>query len=215
MRTAETRLGTVIILNGASSSGKSTLARKLQGALPVPFLLLSGDQLVEAGVLPARRDPSGPFAWIGELRPRFFDGFHRCIPAMAAAGNNVLVEHVVELAAWRTQLDGLLVDFDVFWVGVHCDLAEIDRREAARGDRAVGEGRAHVERDRIHRHDPHDLRVDTTAGVTDRLAQTVVDAWRARPRRPRRACVDHRLCDMSATYGRHVPASAITVAADA
>jgi len=83
--------GFVIVLNGASSSGKSSLARRVQALLDLPFLLISGDQLIEAGLLPARRDPQGPFDWLGQMRPRFFDGFHRCISALAAAGNNVLV----------------------------------------------------------------------------------------------------------------------------
>jgi chloramphenicol 3-O phosphotransferase len=38
------------------------------------------------------------------MRSHFFDGFHRCIPAMAAAGNNLIVDHVIEHSAWRTQL---------------------------------------------------------------------------------------------------------------
>jgi chloramphenicol 3-O-phosphotransferase len=51
--------GHVIVLNGACSSGKSTLARRLQHTPIVRFLLLSGDQLDEACVLPARRDTHG------------------------------------------------------------------------------------------------------------------------------------------------------------
>jgi chloramphenicol 3-O phosphotransferase len=42
----------------------------------------------------------------------------------------------------------------VFLIGVHCDLEEIDRRERARGDRRIGEGRAHVETDLIHAFGP-------------------------------------------------------------
>ena len=175
--------GFVIVLNGASSSGKSSLVRRVQALLDLPFLLISGDQLIEAGLLPARRDPQGPFDWLGQMRPRFFDGFHRCIPALAAAGNNVLVEHVVEHRAWRVQLDQLLAGYDVFWVGVDCDLAEIDRREMARSDRFPGEGRSHVEHDHIHDHGPYNLRIDTTAGVTDTSAHTVVEAWRKRSTR--------------------------------
>jgi chloramphenicol 3-O phosphotransferase len=49
--------------NGASSSGKSTLAKALQEAMPEPFLYVSSDQLVASGMLPARRDPQGPFTW--------------------------------------------------------------------------------------------------------------------------------------------------------
>jgi hypothetical protein len=50
--------GHVIVLNGAASSGKSTLARGLQDTLSVPFLLLSGDQL-ELVVLDEGRYPAG------------------------------------------------------------------------------------------------------------------------------------------------------------
>ena len=158
--------GFVIVLNGASSSGKSSLARRVQALLDLPFLLISGDQLIEAGLLPVRRDPQGPFDWLGQMRPRFFDGFH-----------------VVEHRAWRAQLDQLLAGYDVFWVGVECDLAEIDRREMGRGDRFPGEGRSHVEHDHIHEHGPYDLRIDTTAGVTDTSAHTVVEAWTKRSTR--------------------------------
>lgn len=172
--------GRVIVLNGASSSGKSSLARRIQALAPSPLLVFSADQLVASGVLPSRREEVGPFAWVQEMRPRFFDGFHRCIPALAAGGNDVLVEHVVEFALWRRQLDELLDGFDVFWVGVMCNLDVLDRREAARGDRRIGEGRAHVERDRVHELGPYDLVVDTTAGVTDSAARSVLEAWGVR-----------------------------------
>ena len=163
----------MIVLNGASSSGTSTLARRLQDTLGIPFLLLSGDQLIEARSLPGRRDTEGPFAWLGQMRPRFFDGFHRCIPAMAAAGTDLIVEHVVESAGWRAQLDELLRGFDVFWVAVHGDRAEIDRRD---------EGRPHIAENRVDGH--HDMHVDTTAGVTDALVRSVIDGWDA-DRRPK------------------------------
>lgn len=84
--------GRVIILNGASSSGKSTLAKALQHALDEPFLYVSSDQFVASGMLPERRDDEGPFSWWNEMRPRFFKGFHQCLPALAGAGNDLLVE---------------------------------------------------------------------------------------------------------------------------
>ena len=62
-RPADRGPGRIILLNGASSSGKSTLARAMQQALPEPFLHVSSDHLVDSGMLPARRDPAGPFAW--------------------------------------------------------------------------------------------------------------------------------------------------------
>ncbi len=170
----------MIFLNGASSSGKSTLATALQRALPEPFLHVSSDHLVDSGMLPERRNDGGPFDWWERVRPRFFEGFHRCLPALAQARNDLIVEHIIEFPAWRDHLAELLAGLDVFLVGVHCDLDEIDRREKARRDRAIGEGRTHVETDLIHTFGPYDLDVDTTAGVSPAVVTSVLDAWNAR-----------------------------------
>lgn len=174
--------GRIILLNGASSSGKTTLARRLQTDLEIPFLHFSSDQLVETGLIPRRRDATGAFAWVEEMRPRFFDGFHRCIPAMASAGNNLIVEHVIEYRQWRDQLGALLSDFDVFFVGVHCDVQELERREEHRGDRQRGETRSHLEEHRIHDFGPYDMSVDTTTSPVDSTAREVISAWQRRTR---------------------------------
>lgn len=85
--------------------------------------------------LPRERIANQEFAW-RDLRPNFFEGFHRCVPALAAAGNNLIVEHIVETEAWMSRLLQLLRPFDVFFVGVHCPLPELERREI---ERATGE----------------------------------------------------------------------------
>jgi chloramphenicol 3-O phosphotransferase len=146
--------------------------------LPDPFLHMSSDHLV--GMLPRRSDDCAAFDWWHQLRPRFFAGFHRCVPALAAAGNDLVVEHIIEFPSWRAELAGLLAGLDVFLVGVHCDLSEIDRRERERGDRRIGEGRSHVSVDRIHSFGPYDLDIDTTAGITPALTRSVLDSWRVR-----------------------------------
>jgi chloramphenicol 3-O phosphotransferase len=130
--------------------------------------------------LPERRDPDGPFLWWGNVRPRFFAGFHASIAAFAAAGNDLIVEHIIEFPEWRADLRQILQPFDVFLVGVHCSLEEIDRRERLRGDRRIGEGREHVEIDRIHEFGPYDCEVDTTQRDMAELAVEVVRRWRAR-----------------------------------
>ena len=152
----------------------------MQETLPEPFLHVSSDHLVASGMLPARRDEHGPFAWQQQVRPRFFAGFHRCLPALAAAGNDLIVEHVIEYRSWREDLARLLAGLDVFLVGVYCDLEEIDRRERSRADRRTGEGRSHVEADLIHTFGPCDFTVDTTDATPSGLAASVLAAWRAR-----------------------------------
>jgi chloramphenicol 3-O phosphotransferase len=178
--------GRIIFLHGASSSGKSTLAKALQAALDEPFLHVSSDHLVESGILPERRDHGGSFDWWHQMRPRFFAGFHRCLPALAEAGNDLIVDHIIEFASWRRELTVLLAGLDVYLIGVHCDLDELDRRERERGDRRPGEGRTHVEVDGIHTFGPYDLEVETTAGVTAELVRAVLAGWRQR--QPDQSC---------------------------
>jgi chloramphenicol 3-O phosphotransferase len=173
--------GRIIFLNGAAAAGKSTLAKALQATLDEPFLHISSDQLVDAGALPQRRDDGGPFDWWHQMRPRFFAGFHRCLPALAAGGNDLIVDHIIEFAAWRQELASLLASLDVYLIGVHCDLDELDRRESQSWTRRLGEGRTHVTLDGIHTFGPYDLDVDTTAGITTQLVESIVQAWRHRP----------------------------------
>jgi chloramphenicol 3-O phosphotransferase len=171
--------GPVIILNGASSSGKTTLAGELQGLLPGPFLRVSSDLFAD-GMLPARWDGDGPLDWWAASRGTFYSGFHHCLPALARSGNNLIVDHLIEQPGWRIELARLLENLDVFLVGVHCDLDELDRRERARPDRRPGEGRTHVVSDRVHSFGAYDHEVDTSAQAPHALAIEVVDAWHRR-----------------------------------
>jgi hypothetical protein len=34
-----------------------------------------------------------------------FAGFHRCPPALADTGDDLIVDHVIEFPAWRDELD--------------------------------------------------------------------------------------------------------------
>ena len=171
--------GKIILLNGASSAGKSSLAHALQQRLDEPFWHWSIDHLLAAGVLPRERLARGDFAWAA-LRPAFFDGFHRSLAALATGGNNLIVEHIVETQAWMGHLVDQLAPFDVFFVGVHCPLPELERRERERGDRRPGSAREDVAT--THSFGEYDVEVDTTAPA-DELAPGVLRAWRER-RRP-------------------------------
>jgi len=168
--------GSVILLNGASSSGKSTLARAAQAILPVAFWHYSIDHLLLAGVLPQSRINNGEFPW-SALRQPFFEGFHRSIPALVEAGNNLIVEHIIETREWMDRLIHLLSSYDVFIVGLHCSLPELERRESARGDRRIGEARADYET--AHLYCEYDLQLD---GADDAMASAakLLTAWSSR-----------------------------------
>lgn len=170
--------GKVILLNGASSSGKSTIARAVQARIEPPFWHISIDHLREAGVLPLDRIKSGEFPW-ASMREAFFDGFDRALAAYAEAGNNLIVETIVETPAWMARLVRVLEGFDVFFVGVRCGLEELERREIARGDRRIGDARRDLQT--IHEHCAYDLELQGELAA-DVCADRLISAWRARTR---------------------------------
>jgi chloramphenicol 3-O phosphotransferase len=170
--------GKIILLNGASSSGKSTLAQALQQRLSLPFWHYSIDHLLAANILPRARIDGGEFPWLDQ-REQFFEGFHNSLPAFAAAGNNLIVEHIVETRLWMNRLLVLLESFDVFFVGLHCPLEELERRERERGNRRIGEARADFAV--THGFGRYDIELMSTDG-TDLLGTRLADAWAARSR---------------------------------
>jgi chloramphenicol 3-O phosphotransferase len=160
----------IILLNGTVSAGKSTLAKALRPVLEPQFCYYASDQLADAGFRPLQLEARQAG------RERFFRGFHQSIVAFAAAGNDLLVEHIIEEQNWADQLTELLAPFDVFWVGVHAPVEEIKRRERLRGDRTIGEGLFHL---KTHSLCKYDLEVDTSQPVSETVSR-IVESWNAR-----------------------------------
>jgi chloramphenicol 3-O phosphotransferase len=170
--------GKLILLNGASSSGKSSIARAVQARIEQPFWHISIDHLRDSGVLPLDRIRSGEFDWAA-MRGGFFQGFEQSLAAYAGCGANLIVEYIVETPEWMRRLLQVLQGLDVFFVGVHCDLGELERRELARGDRRLGDARRDY--DTTHRHCLYDLELETSL-PPNTLADRLIAAWRARGR---------------------------------
>lgn len=149
----------MIFLNGASSSGKSSIAEELLAILERPFFHLSVDA-INAMRARERTLELGPEE-LGAVLARTRAGFHRVIAGMAQAGNDLVVDYLLS-ERWRL-LDCLRVlnGLDVVFVGVHCSDVELARREAARGDRVPGQAAAQLPR--VHSWGGYDIEVDTTA----------------------------------------------------
>lgn len=168
----------IIFLHGASSSGKSTIAKPLQQRIEKPFWHISIDHLRDAGVLPSRRFKSGEFLWADARKP-FFDGFHRSLRAYADAGNNLILEHILDTKGWLEELVHLLAEHDVFFAAVHCPLEILVQREAARGDRPAGSAKRDFET--IHVGKRYDIELQSEDGA-DTNVERVLAAWRASTR---------------------------------
>ncbi|WP_327350757.1 phosphotransferase-like protein [Streptomyces sp. NBC_01304] len=167
--------GTVILLNGASSSGKSSIARELLTVLegswfhmPVDaFHSMRGGSDIPDDDLQAEID-------------RTAKGFHRAVAGMAAGGNNLIVDHPLS-RHWRLlDLLDLLVPEDTVFIGVRCPLPELERREKERGDRHPGLAAAQYSQ--VHAHELHDLDVDTGRHSPAECALRIRDFLPDRPR---------------------------------
>lgn len=168
----------VVILNGGSSSGKSSLARSLQAALPSPWLRFGIDDLIDAMPDAMLNGDGGiEFGSDGSVRPG--DAFRALettwmhgVAEMARRGASVIVEDafVSGLDArdrWRASLEGL----SVLWVGVFCDPTVATARERERGDRVAGMAAAQAEA--VHVGMTYDVTVDTSVASPERCAQVV------------------------------------------
>jgi chloramphenicol 3-O phosphotransferase len=172
-------LAHIIFLHGASSSGKSTIARALQNSIDRPFWHISIDHLRDAGVLPSQRFRSGEFSW-RDARKAFFDGFHASLRAYAEAGNDLILEHILDTEGWLNDLRRILSGHDVFFVAVHCPLEVLIEREQRRGDRPIGSAEKDFET--IHLGKLYDLELHDQDGAERNVAR-LLTAWRSGQRR--------------------------------
>ncbi|GAA5216186.1 chloramphenicol phosphotransferase CPT family protein [Streptomyces thinghirensis] len=167
--------GLIIFLNGTSSSGKSSIARELLHILDDGVFFHLAVDTFSAMRTQRALDPEELDAALRRTRM----GFHRSIAAMAESGNDVVVDHVFS-ERWRL-LDCLEVlrSEDVLFVGVHCQLDELARREQARGDRPAG--LAEHQFDLVHSHGDYDLECDTSAASPRECAQQIKEFLPLRP----------------------------------
>jgi chloramphenicol 3-O phosphotransferase len=191
--------GRIIVLNGTSSSGKTTLVRALQDRLPDPWIEIGIDRFVFA--LPKRylNQPlwsevfryvrpdgrgDGPFTIeTGPLGERLVGGMHRTAAALAAGGLDLIVDHVLLEPGWLDEMARLWASIPVLFVGVRCPLEVVIERERERRDRTIGQAEAQFAV--VHSRGGYDVEVDTSELRPEEAADRIVDiVEHAMPERP-------------------------------
>nr|WP_263324249.1 chloramphenicol phosphotransferase CPT family protein [Neobacillus sp. Marseille-Q6967] len=147
-------LGKIVLLNGVSSSGKTSLAEALAVRMPGYFRLSIDDfdrliELMEDRESGARLVPVATEVL-----------FHRTVRMFSDQGVNLVVDQILHDDATFRDCVETLRDYPVLFVGVHCPVGELARRELARGDRCVGQ--AVLQLGFVHRQgEVYDVEVDT------------------------------------------------------
>ena len=167
-----TSAGRVLVLNGASSAGKSSLAKALQAALTEPHLHVALD---------AFRAMEPADYWLGldaAVTQRRIAGLcramHATVAAFADSGQHVIFDTALDRASVVESLNADLAHFDLTLIGVHCAPDELERRETARGDRPRGLARRQLES--IHTGRTYAFSVDTTHASAAACAVEIA-AW--------------------------------------
>ncbi|GAB4130269.1 MAG: chloramphenicol phosphotransferase CPT family protein [Roseiflexaceae bacterium] len=157
--------GTTIVLNGTTSSGKSSILRELQNLLEPPFLEAGIDKFIF--MLPERYldwplwdEVLGQAASSGPLGHTLFSGMHYAIAAMSRAGNYILADHVFVEPRWVSECATLWAELPAYLIGVRCPLDVVEQRERDRGDRTPGQARKQYERAHAFVH--YDFEIDSS-----------------------------------------------------
>jgi chloramphenicol 3-O phosphotransferase len=188
---------TIIILNGTSSAGKTTLARALQEQLADAYLYLGIDTFIE--MLPERFEGFGtqanqgiqfikdttsegePIVRVstGLVGKRLMSGMYDAIVALAVHGNNLIIDEVIFTSEAFSMYKKLLEPYNVYFIGVHAPLDVVVKREIDRGDRQVGLARWLY--DKVHKDKIYDFEVDTSQATPEECAQQIIEYIKNNP----------------------------------
>jgi len=179
--------GIIIIFNGTSCSGKTTVQKKLQSISKEFFLRIGIDSFFDAliqepdltsfhekGIL-EQCTPSGELIrsivtthdnqgnkivplTIGSAGRRIVFGMHRALASYANAGNNSIVDYILYDPSWIVDLKDVLKEYTVYLIGFYGSLSVIEERERLRNTSPVGHARSHY--DIVHNGMQYDLIVD-------------------------------------------------------
>jgi chloramphenicol 3-O phosphotransferase len=197
----ELKWPSLILVNGPSSAGKTTLCRALQAAIERPYLVVGFDDFIFMSATRYYRgadttEQSQTDAWTAlgaemvrtsppgapvSMMARFGPVFRHLLDAMAPAvrtlidrGNPVIFDHVLHDRSMYESYLAASAGLDVFTVGVTCPLDVLEMRERARGDRVLGRARGLSEV--VHTFCAYDTMIDTGTMTPEACVKTVLGA---------------------------------------
>lgn len=164
--------GKIIILNGVSSSGKTTLAKTIQGRSPIPLYRLDIDDFILMAPDKFNDYENGDFSVQYAFASKFFNavklysdlGFDLIVPYMFFRNSETLQDFKV-----------LLKDYPVHVVNVFCSVEALRKREIERGNRKIGsaEEQLHL----LETDFENSLIIDNSKETNDACADKIIEAF--------------------------------------
>jgi chloramphenicol 3-O phosphotransferase len=186
--------GTVIILNGPSASGKSSIQKAFQPMMMPDLWIKHGIDSLFDGSLPditldnlAYWQSKNSIRWVettkdkdqnnvitlfvGEQGDKVAYGMNSAIAAYAQNGNNIIVDYIAYKKEWIDDLRQKLKDIKTYFVKVNIPLEILEQREKIRDTSPSGHARSHY--DIVHCDIKYDLDVESSKQKPEEIAQQI------------------------------------------
>jgi len=165
--------GKIILINGVSSAGKTTLSQTLQQRFTEQYFLIPGD--IVNDISPPKNSPSYNLRFTADPKPVMSSVFG-CAKAFADNGLNVIVETIFTTDA-HFALDNFLGvfpndNYPILFALLTCPLEELRRREKERGDRQIGWGESLLAK--LDPPNTYDIIIDTYNSTKEECADEII-----------------------------------------
>ena len=159
--------GKIIVLNGVSSSGKTTLAKVLQERLPNPYFHMDVDTFC---LMAPEKFILNDYS----LQHNFVVNMFSAVKVFADMGFNLVVPvALLEGYGFLENCVNLLYDYPVLLAHVSCPIDELKRREIERGDRQLGSAESMISM--LVPQKGYDIVVDTYKHTTEECADRIIE----------------------------------------
>lgn len=188
------QMGTVIILNGPSAAGKSSIQKELQKLMmPNLWIKVGIDNLFDAPMPDItlenmvfwqsknsirwvttdkdKNDNQIITLFVGEQGDKVAYGMNSAITAYAKNGCNVVVDYIAYKKEWADDLQRKLQGIKNYWVKVAISLHTLEDRESARATSPKGHARSHY--DTVYWDVKYDLEVNSEHDSALEIAQKI------------------------------------------
>ncbi|WP_028530701.1 chloramphenicol phosphotransferase CPT family protein [Paenibacillus sp. HW567] len=159
--------GIIVLMNGTSSSGKTSISMELMNQKEIPFHHLSIDAFFGNynDFIDNNFPDIEPTREVDDVGKILFDPinsvYYATIKLFSEMGLNVIVDTVIDNDKRFNDCLDVLFGHPTLFVGVLCSKEELTRREQIRGDRQIG--LANSQYDQIYSFNEYDLTVNTEA----------------------------------------------------
>ena len=190
------KTGTVIILNGPSASGKSSIQKEFQNIMmPNLWIKVGIDNLFDKPMPDITLEnlafwqSENPIRWVtmskdadenpimtlftGDQGDKVAYGMNSAIAAYAQNGCNVIVDYIAYKKEWIDDLHDKLSNVKTYWVKVSIPLQTLEEREVSRATSPKGHARSHYHT--VYWDILYDLEVNSDKDSAQKIATQIKD----------------------------------------